>query len=131
LLIEGSLQFHEQDLELQATYIFVRGGRLTVGTEANPFQHKATITLFGNIYETPELPIYGAKHIAVRRGTLDLHGRHMTPAWTRLSQSAAEGSSTITLADIVNWSIGDEIVIAPTSFDMFEAEQVKLGHGCI
>ena len=86
ILIEGSLQFDEQDIELQATYIFVRGGRLTIGTEANPFQHKATITLFGQNYATPQLPIYGAKNIAVRRGTLDLHGRSKTPSWTRLSQ---------------------------------------------
>ena len=31
-----------------------------VGTETNPFQHSATITLHGAV-EDPEIPLYGAK----------------------------------------------------------------------
>lgn len=30
------------------------------------------------------------------------------------------------MADPVNWAVGDQIVIAPTSFDMWEAEQVTI-----
>ena len=55
---------------------------------AEPFQHKATITLWGTPLVTPELPLYGAKNIAVRRGTLDLHGKPVTPTWCQLAETA-------------------------------------------
>jgi len=44
-----------------------------VGTEQEPFQHKAIITLHGHL-RSLEMPIYGAKTLAVRNGSLDLHG---------------------------------------------------------
>ncbi|OBS71482.1 hypothetical protein A6R68_13941, partial [Neotoma lepida] len=42
-----------------------------IGTEASPFRHQAVITLHGHL-RSPELPVYGAKTLAVREGTLDL-----------------------------------------------------------
>ena len=46
-----------QDLELNAEYIvIVNGGVLQVGTESNPFQHRANITLHGHS-RSIELPI--------------------------------------------------------------------------
>ena len=63
-----------QDITLRAENILiVRGGRLTVGTEEEPFQHDATIEMHGQL-RAPELPIYGAKCLAVREGELNLHG---------------------------------------------------------
>lgn len=50
------------------------GGVLQVGTESEPFQHKGIITLHGH-HRDKELPIYGTKVLAVRNGTLDLHGK--------------------------------------------------------
>ena len=46
---------------------------LQVGTEAEPFQHKGIITLHGH-HRSQELPIYGTKVLAVRNGSLELHG---------------------------------------------------------
>ena len=46
---------------------------MQIGTEAAPFQHRAVITLHGHL-RSPELPVYGAKTLAVREGILDLHG---------------------------------------------------------
>lgn len=51
-----------------------------IGTEASPFRHQAVITLHGHL-RSPELPVYGAKTLAVREGTLDLHGRLKTPQY--------------------------------------------------
>ena len=66
--------FEEKDLELQAENILItNGGRLQVGQEGAPFQHKAIITLHGHLRST-ELPVYGTKTLAVREGVLDLHG---------------------------------------------------------
>ncbi|XP_065144791.1 fibrocystin-L-like [Paramisgurnus dabryanus] len=115
LLIQGGrLIFDEADIELQAENILITdGGALQIGTEQQPFQHKAIITLHGHL-RSKELPVYGAKTLAVREGVLDLHGIPVPVPWTRLSQTAQNGSSTLTLMDAVTWKIGDEIVIAST-----------------
>ncbi|CAF4569822.1 unnamed protein product, partial [Rotaria socialis] len=42
-------------------------------TETNPFQHKGIITMYGHL-RSIELPIFGAKVLAVRDGILDMHG---------------------------------------------------------
>lgn len=71
----GTLVFDEADIELQAENILITdGGRLQIGQEGAPFQHKAIITLHGNL-RSPELPVYGTKTLAVREGVLDLHGK--------------------------------------------------------
>ncbi|XP_056106663.1 fibrocystin-L-like [Rhinichthys klamathensis goyatoka] len=115
LLIQGGrLIFDEADIELQAENILITdGGALQIGTEQAPFQHKAIITLHGHLRST-ELPVYGTKTLAVREGVLDLHGIPVPMPWTRLSQTARNGSNTLTLMDAVTWKTGDEIAIAST-----------------
>lgn len=41
--------------------------------EDQPFTHQAMIVLHGHV-RSQELPMYGTKMLAVREGTLDLHG---------------------------------------------------------
>ncbi|XP_061110160.1 fibrocystin-L-like isoform X2 [Conger conger] len=115
LLIQGgTLVFDEADIELQAENILIAdGGVLQVGTEAEPFQHKAIITLHGHL-RSQELPIYGTKTLAIREGTLDLHGIPVPVPWTHLAATASAGSTTVTLKLPVTWKVGDEIVIAST-----------------
>ncbi|XP_039978517.1 PKHD1 like 1, tandem duplicate 1 [Xiphias gladius] len=115
LLIQGgTLVFDEADIELQAENILITdGGRLQIGQEGAPFQHKAIITLHGNL-RSPELPVYGTKTLAVREGVLDLHGIPVPVPWTHLAQTATNGSVTLTLMKAVTWKAGDEIVIAST-----------------
>jgi len=50
--------------------------------------------MFGNL-RSPELPIYGAKTLGVRNGTLDLHGRHILHTWTKLAQTAAASATKV------------------------------------
>ncbi|KAM7384668.1 hypothetical protein PAMA_011835 [Pampus argenteus] len=110
----GTLVFDEADIELQAENILITdGGRLQIGQEGAPFQHKAIITLHGNL-RSPELPVYGTKTLAVREGVLDLHGIPVPVPWTHLAQTATKGSVTLTLMKAVTWKVGDEIVIAST-----------------
>ncbi|XP_040908783.1 LOW QUALITY PROTEIN: PKHD1 like 1, tandem duplicate 1 [Toxotes jaculatrix] len=115
LLIQGgTLVFDEADIELQAENILITdGGRLQIGQEGAPFQHKAIITLHGHL-RSPELPVYGTKTLAVREGVLDLHGIPVPVPWTHLAQTATNGSVTLTLMKAVTWKAGDEIVIAST-----------------
>jgi hypothetical protein len=65
LIIEGALVFDDtQDLTLDASYIFVKNGTMRIGTEAEPHQHKAVVTLHGN-RRSFEIPIYGSVPAAV------------------------------------------------------------------
>ena len=99
-----------------------------------PFPKKAVITMHGRppgspelpVVLTPELPIYGAKNIAVRFGTLDLHGLPKLPTWTRLSVTTMVGDTSIKLDQAVNWSVGDEIVVASSGYLPDEAEKVTI-----
>ncbi|XP_078542271.1 fibrocystin-L [Lissotriton helveticus] len=121
----GTLVFDEADIELQAENILITdGGALQIGTEDAPFQHKAIITLHGHL-RSPELPLYGAKTLAVRQGILDLHGLPVPVTWTRLAQTAEANSSTLVLADAVTWKVGDEIVIASTGDRLAQRQNEK------
>ena len=129
LLIKGGeLVFDEKNLHLHAEHIFItEGGKLRIGeSPEKPFQHKAMITIHGHVRST-ELPIYGAKSISVRNGSLELFGKHITHTWTRLSETANAGVTSIKLQLPVNdWNIGDEVVIATTSKSIRENEVVKI-----
>lgn len=91
LVIRGNLIFDEKNITLQAKKILiVDGGRLQVGTETQPFQHKAKIVLHGNRHDK-QLPIFGTKVLAVREGTLDLHGKVVPVTWTYLANTVLPG----------------------------------------
>ncbi|CAF3954248.1 unnamed protein product [Rotaria sp. Silwood2] len=115
IIDNSSLIFDDnQDVSLNAEYILVvNGGRLQIGTEANPFQHKAVITMHGHL-RSIELPIFGAKVLALRDGTVDMHGKTVTQTWTHLAATVSSGSSQITLRQAVNWPVSSTIVIATT-----------------
>uniref|UniRef100_A0A673UX60 Fibrocystin-L n=1 Tax=Suricata suricatta TaxID=37032 RepID=A0A673UX60_SURSU len=126
LLIQGgTLIFDEADIELQAENILITdGGILQIGTEASPFQHRAVITLHGDL-RSPELPVYGAKTLAVRQGLLDLHGQPVPVIWTRLAHTAEAGERTVVLQEAVTWKPGDQIVIASTGHRHSQRENEK------
>ncbi len=125
----GSLIFDDnQDVSLNVEYILIIGaGKFEVGTEQKPFQHQANITMYGHI-RSPELPIFGSKVIAVRNGTLDLHGRPIGVTWTHLGVTATAGSNTVTLKESVFWPINSQIIIATTGdkFSPGESEQRRV-----
>jgi hypothetical protein len=130
LIIQGgSLIFDDnQDVHLQAEYIVITdGGVLQVGTKQRPFMHKAVITMHGTI-RAIELPIFGSKVIALRNGTLDMHGRSVGVTWTHLRTTVAVGSDSIVLKEPVAWNVGDLIVIATTGdrLSQKENEQRKI-----
>ena len=64
LLIKGgTLVFDREnpEIELNTEYILiVEGGKLEIGTEEEPYDSKAIITMHGNVRCT-ELPIFGCK----------------------------------------------------------------------
>ncbi|CAK8682966.1 unnamed protein product [Clavelina lepadiformis] len=130
LLIDGGeLIFDEAEdanVSLRAENILiVNNGRLQVGTEAEPYKGKAEIVMYGHL-RSPELPIYGAKTLGLRSGTLDLHGRHILNPWSVLAATADVGATQITLKhSLTNWQVGDEVVIASTGTRHSQKENEK------
>ncbi len=103
-----------QDVHLQAEYIIITdGGSLIIGTENKTFQHKAIITMHGTC-RSIELPIYGSKVIALRNGTIDMHGSPVGVTWTTINQTVQVGDNQISLKEPVIWELGSEIVISTT-----------------
>lgn len=112
--IDGSLTFDRKDLELTAKNIMVHG-RLTVGTEDEPFTHNATITL--NATDVNESIMgMGTRGITVMGGRLDLHGVSPEPVWTRIDAHAAAGDTKLQLEEGSNWNKGDRVILAPTDY---------------
>ena len=119
--INGKLTFADNaDLELTTEWVMVHG-ELAIGTEAVPYQHKATITLTNNVKDE-QLMGMGDRGIMLSGGTLNLHGDR-TNTWTQLSNTAAAGSTSIEVLNAAQWRVGDEIVLASTDFDPRQAER--------
>ncbi|XP_036910620.1 fibrocystin isoform X3 [Sturnira hondurensis] len=108
----GKLVFMDSGtIELRAHSILVTdGGELRIGSEDKPFQGKAEITLYGSSHSTPFFP-YGVKFLAVRNGTLSLHGSLPEVIVTHLRAAAHAHDTMLALEDAVDWHSGDEVVI--------------------
>ena len=111
-----------QDVSLNAEYILVTdGGRIQIGTEASPFQHRAEIVMYGSV-RSIELPIFGSKVIGLRNGTIDMHGKPVGVTWTQLGATAYAKSAQIVLKEPVDWPAGSQIVIATTGDNLSQGQ---------
>ena len=88
----------------------------SAGTEKEPFLQKAVITLHGSPV-SQEIPVYGAKTLACRFCTLDIHGRPLLDdrTHTKLNQTVAKGSTEIYLMEPVDWDNNTQIAITSTA----------------
>ncbi|NWW89268.1 PKHD1 protein, partial [Rhynochetos jubatus] len=108
-------------VELHAHYILISdGGELQVGSPEVPFRHKAHIYLYGSLHTPPLFP-YGVKFLAVRNGTLSIHGWIPKVAFTHLKSSARANDTRLLLQEPVDWQPGDEIMVGRTGLG--DAEQ--------
>src|SRR5262245_5366668 len=126
LTINGKLSFADnKDLELTTEWIMVHG-ELEIGTEAKPHTRKATITLTDNVKDEDFGGLGGNdrsdRGIMLMGGTLNLHGNRKD-SWTKLTKTAAAGSTTIEVLYAGDWKNGDEIVLASTDFNPRQAER--------
>ena len=122
LTIAGTLRFaDERDIALQTEWIYVRGGELQIGTQADPFTHNATITLT-NTVPGEDVNSMGDRGIMLMRGTLNLHGNREN-SWTKLTRTVPAGGKEIEVLDASEWRVGDRIVLASTDYNPRQAEQ--------
>jgi cell migration-inducing and hyaluronan-binding protein len=122
LTVDGKLSFSDAaDIELKTEWIYLRGGELQIGSEAQPYTRKATITLTDNV-PGENVNTMGDRGIMLMRGRLSLHGDREN-AWSKLAKTAPAGSAQIEVLDASTWRPGDEIVLASTDFDPRQAEK--------
>ncbi|KAM9563714.1 fibrocystin [Guaruba guarouba] len=114
-------------VELHAHYILISdGGELRVGSPEAPFHHKAHIYLYGSLHSPPLVP-YGVKFLAVRNGTLSIHGWMPQVSFTHLKSSAHANETRLVLQEPVDWQPGDEIVVGRTGHvDVQQEEEMAV-----
>ena len=125
LTVAGDLRFADgTDLRLRAGWIYVTG-ELRIGSEAEPHRARATITIDGPDEDVMGM---GGRFLATGEGgSLQLHGASaLKRSWTQLAASVDAGATAIDLADATAWAVGDELAIAPSGWDPFEAERVTI-----
>ena len=124
LTILGTLVFANTDLSLTSGWIVVQGA-LQIGTESSPYTKRAIITLTGTGSSTnPDVYGMGNKVLGVT-GRIELHGSGRK-GWTRLSQTAAVGATSIELASSMSWKAGDRLVLASSDYSPDKAEEVVI-----
>src|SRR3954464_12910802 len=122
LSIDGKLSFsNNADLELTTEWIMLHG-ELAIGSEASPHTRNATITLTNTVKNEDVMAGMGDRGIMISGGTLNLHGDR-TNTWSKLSNTAKAGSTSIEVLNAAGWRVDDEIVLASTDFDPRQAEQ--------
>lgn len=91
LTIDGFLRLDDrlQTINIEAQYIWVRGGKLSIGSADNRYTGKLTITLTGGITSSQYCVIdsgadVGNKVLAVT-GRLELFGKTVASKFTRLT----------------------------------------------
>jgi hypothetical protein len=123
LVQNGTLTFaDESSMVISAGFITVVGGKFIAGTQDKPYQNLLTFVLSGGYY-SPQQPMFGNKGIGCMECFISLHGQVRQYTWTMLSSSVNIGDTTLTVQDPVDWNAGEQIVVASTSFNHYEAER--------
>lgn len=127
LVINGTL-ICSNDVEqsiIRAKTIYVNG-RFECGTPENRFTKKLIVLLKPNPALDPKTnPAYRGL-IVNRNGVLNLYGGVERAGFYRLTQTVDPGATTLTLSSSVNWKAGDDIALAPTSYDPHQAERFTI-----
>jgi cell migration-inducing and hyaluronan-binding protein len=122
LVNEGTVTFSDKDLTLLSHRILLKnGGTLQAGSPMSPFNHNLNITLMGSRESANEIPLYGAKVLAIEGGTLKLYGQQRH-SWMRLNATALQDQSFLDLEQSVRWEPGSKFVVTSTDFDAHQAE---------
>ncbi len=121
LMVHGTLYCADANISLQAEWVMVHGGRLECGSKQSPMLHNFTLTLVGNDDDENHMGM-GDKFLAgMSTAVIELHGEERV-SWTQLAATANVGSTSIMLAESVDWRVGDQIVLAPTGAGTAEGE---------
>ncbi|MCH2045568.1 MAG: T9SS type A sorting domain-containing protein [Saprospiraceae bacterium] len=118
------LAAQNRDINLSAKNVLIMGSRalLEIGQNNSPYNSNATITLTANPNDAPIMNM-GNKFVgAMNGGELRLHGQSKK-SWSNLEGNVNPGTNQITMKESVDWKIGDQILIVPSSTNYWEAEK--------
>ena len=76
--------------------------------------------MYGDYYGKQQ-PDLGNKGIGCMGCDFNMHGVVRNPTWTSINATVNPGDTTLTLIEAVDWQVGEEIVIASTSFEHSES----------
>ena len=123
ITVEGRLEVERANRTLLCDFLLVQGAGAVfeVGTSASRFLQTFTLTLKGLSTEIG-LASMGAKVLGAHNGgTLEIHGRDRVE-WTHLAANAAASATSLTLAEAVDWAVGDSIMVTSSRRNWNEAE---------
>lgn len=126
LMVRGELQLDDVDLDITAERIMIdSGGLLVAGSELTPLSSQITITL--NEIDAGSGAMGDRVLGVMTGGELQLHGkRRDSRSWTQITADVEPGDTQLHLLENVDWQPGDQIALAPSGYDPFEAEQLTV-----
>jgi len=128
ITVFGTLHFANTNMELKTRGILVKsGGVLRMGTADCPISAKVYVTLCGTAVDNSDLGgVLGGKAIGSEQGgSVIMYGATQGPMWTFLNTNAYNGTRQIVLGDAVQWSVGNQIVVASTDFSEVLSSKLK------
>ena len=109
----SSLVFDDSNMTLHTMGIAVYG-TLLMGSPTCRLRSYINIVLHGTAPSTMDAQSPLVKGIYVT-GSLDMHSVVYAPTWTRLAATAHKGDTLLYLQDLVNWEVGQTIVVTTTA----------------
>lgn len=85
-----------------------------------PLTSNLQIVLEGNLFGAQQ-PIFGNKGIGCLDCKLSIYGKPRI-TWTTIGQTINPGDTNFTVSTPVDWAVGEQIVVASTSFNHNESE---------
>jgi hypothetical protein len=120
ITVSGSLVFSRlTSTSMSTTAITIApGGYVEIGTIGKPIPAGVTTMIYLNSATEG-----GAKIHILSRGQLEIHGAAVGKTFSKLAVSARAGSTSLQVADPLQWRPGDHIVITSTSLFPSETEE--------
>jgi hypothetical protein len=112
IIVDGYLIFADTKplIQLNAKNIWVRSGKIIIGTSDVPYQNNAKINLHGARTDSnmviSEFVQTSSKSITITNG-IQLFGKAPITPWTRLTAFAKAGQSILQVASAGSWKAGD------------------------
>ena len=134
ITIDGELIFDEmlEESILEVNTIWVRKGRLIIGSQARAFPNKVDILLKGETASKMySISGMSSNKMIIVSGEVNIYGviRYITS--TRLLKPLSKGSNIIEISEGVNWKLGEEILISsdydPEQNEIFAIVGTSLG----
>ena len=118
--VYGTLIFNDENTNLAVAEIRVWStGHLAIGSDTCRLFGKVNITFTGSAATSTQKnfdPTLTPSKGIMASGKVDVHGKEYSPTWTRLSRTLASGKTVIFVQDLVNWEVGQLVLITTSAW---------------